>query len=130
MDMANWIPFVEGEYAVEQAFIIAADERAVAVEDAVIEIYAAPQGQRNLKGSGRIRNILMVELLEDHDDLDLILDLGDEFKYRLVKPELRSGKFFAPDAKSTIHFRPAAPWEQIPQADFEQLMTRLEIIDP
>ncbi len=129
MDMANWIPFVEGEYAVEQAFIIAADERAVAVEDAVIEIYAAPQGQRHLKGSGRVRNILMVELLEDHDDLDLILDLGDEFKYRLVKPELRSGKFFAPDAKSTIHFRPAAPWEQIPQADFEQLMTRLEIID-
>ncbi len=129
MDMANWIPFVEGEYAVEQAFIIAADERAVAVEDAVIEIYAAPQGQRNLKGSGRVRNILMVELLEDHNDLDLILNLGDEFKYRLVKPELRCGKFFAPDAKSTIHFRPAAPWEQIPQADFEQLMTRLEIIN-
>ncbi len=127
--MANWIPFVEGEYAVEQAVIIAPDERAVAVEDAVIEIYAAPQGQRHLKGSGRVRNILMVELLEDHDDLDLILDLGDEFKYRLVKPELQSGKFFAPDAKSTIHFRPAAPWEQIPQADFEQLMTRLEIIN-
>ena len=127
--MANWIPFVEGEYAVEQAFIIAPDRRAVAVEDAVIEIYAAPQGQRHLKGSGRVRNILMVELLEDHDDLDLILDLGDEFKYRLVKPELQSGKFFAPDAKSTIHFRPAAPWEQIPQADFGQLMTRLEIIN-
>jgi hypothetical protein len=127
--MANWIPFVEGEYAVEQAFIIAPDQRAVAVEDAVIEIYAAPQGQRHLKGSGRVRNILMVELLEDHDDLDLILDLGDEFKYRLVKPELQSGKFFAPDAKSTIHFRPAAPWEQIPQADFGQLMTRLEIIN-
>jgi hypothetical protein len=129
MDTANWIPFVEGEYAVEQAFIIAADERAVAVEDTVVEIYAAPQGQRHLKGSGRVRNILMVELLEDHDDLDLILDLGDEFKYRLVKPELQSGKFFAADAKSTIHFRPAAPWEQIPPADFEQLMTRLEIID-
>ena len=129
MDTANWIPFVEGEYAVEQAFIIAADERAVAVEDAVVEIYAAPQGQRHLKGSGRVRNILMVELLEDHDDLDLILDLGDEFKYRLVKPELQSGKFFAPDAKSTIHFRPAAPWEQIPPADFEQLMTRIEIIN-
>jgi hypothetical protein len=129
MDMANWIPFVEGEYAVEQAFIIAADERAVAVEDAVVEIYAAPQGQRHLKGSGRVRNILMVELLEDHDDLDLILDLGDEFKYRLVKPELQSGKFFAADAKSTIHFRPVAPWQQIPPADFKQLMTRIEIIN-
>lgn len=128
--MSNWIPFLEGEYAVEQAFIVVPDDSAVAVEDAVIEVFQGPGAQRQLKGSGRIRNILLVELLEDYDDLDLILDLGDEFKYRLVKPELRSGKFFAPDAKSTIHFRPAAPWEQIPQADFEQLMTRLEIIDP
>jgi hypothetical protein len=127
--MANWIPFVEGEYSVEQALIIAPDNRAVAVEDAVIEVYAGPQQQRYLKGSGRIQNILLVELLEDTDDLDLILDLGDEFKYRLSKPELQSGKFFAPDAKSSLQFRPSAAWEQISQADFEQLISRIEIID-
>jgi len=126
--MTNWIPFVEGEYAVEQALIIAPDNRAVVVEDAVIEVYAGPQGQRYLKGSGRIQNILLVELLEDTDDLDLILDLGDEFQYRLSKPELQSGKFFAPDAKSSLQFRPSAAWEQIPQDDFEQLISRLEII--
>jgi hypothetical protein len=129
MDMAGWIPFVEGEYIVEQAFIIAPDDRAVAVENAVIEVYAAPGGGRQLKGSGRLRNILLVELLEDHDELELILDLGDEFKYRLIKPELRSGKFFSPDAKSTLKFRPSAPWEQIAQADFEELMSRLRILD-
>lgn len=127
--MANWIPFVEGEYAVEQALIVAPDNRAVAVEDAVIEVYAGPQGQRHLKGNGRVQNILLVELLEDTDDLDLILDLGDEFQYRLKKPELQSGKFFAPDAKSSLQFRPATPWEKIPQANFEQLISRLEIID-
>ena len=126
--MTNWIPFVEGEYAVEQAFIVAADNRAVAVEDAVIEVYAGLQGRRYLKGSGRIQNILLVELLEDSDDLDLILDLGDEFQYRLSKPELQSGKFFAPDAKSSLRFRPSTAWEQIPQADFAQLISRLEII--
>ena len=129
MDMAGWIPFVEGEYIVEQAFIIAPDDRAVAVENAVIEVYAAPEGGRQLKGSGRLRNILLVELLEDHDELELILDLGDEFKYRLIKPELRSGKFFSPDAKSTLKFRPSAPWKQIAQADFEELMSRLRILD-
>ena len=129
MGMASWIPFVEGEYIVEQAFIIAPDDRAVAVENAVIEVYAAPGGGRQLKGSGRLRNILLVELLEDHDELELILDLGDEFKYRLIKPELRSGKFFSPDAKSTLKFRPSAPWEQIAQADFEELMSRLRILD-
>jgi hypothetical protein len=129
MDMTNWIPFVEGEYAVEQALIIAPDNRAVVVEDVVIEVFAGPQGQRHLKGSGRVQNILLVELLEDADDLDLILDLGDEFQYRLSKPKLQSGKFFAPDAKSSLQFRPSAPWEQIPQADFELLISRLEIID-
>lgn len=126
--MNNWIPFAEGEYAVDQAFIISADERAVLIEDAYIEIFATAQGQRHLKGSGRVGNVLLVELLEDHDDLDLILDLGDEFKYRLTKPELQSGKFFTPGAKSAIKFRPTKPWQQIPQVDFESLISRLNIL--
>lgn len=127
--MKNWIPFVEGEYAVEQAFVIAPDERAVAIEEAVIEIYTASRGLRHLKGTGRIRNILLVELLEDHEELDLVLDLGEEFKYRLKKPELQSGKFFVPDAKSSIKFRPTEPWHQIPEREFDHLMSRLRLID-
>jgi hypothetical protein len=127
INMTDWIPFVEGEYLVEQAFMISPDNRAVAVEDAVIEIFAGPQGRRYLKGSGRIRNVLLVELLEDHDDLDLILDLGDGFKYRLRKPEFQSGKFFSPVAKSTFRFRPAEPWEKISSTDFVQLMSKLRI---
>lgn len=126
--MENWIPFAEGEYIVDQAFIVARDQRAVAIENAVIEIFTTADGKRYLKGNGRIQNILLVELLEDSDDLDLILDLGDEFQYRLSKPELQSGKFFAPDAKSSLQFRPSTAWEQIPRADFELLISRLEII--
>jgi len=129
MDTASWIPFVEGEYIVEQAFIIAPDNRAVAVENAVVEVYAAAGGDRRLKGSGRLRNILLVELLEDYDDLELVLDLGDEFKYRLIKPELQSGKFFSPNAKSTLQFRPSGPWEPMPQAEFEKLIAGLTILD-
>ena len=127
--MENWIPFAEGEYLVDQALAIAPDGRAVAIENAVIEIFTTTGGQRHLKGSGRIQNILLVELLEDTDDLDLILDLGDEFQYRLEKPELQSGKFFAPDAKSSIQFRPSQPWKQIPPTDFATLMSRLHRID-
>lgn len=126
--MTDWIPFAEGEYDVEQAFIIAPDNRAMAVEDAFIEVYAGPQGRRYLKGSGRILNVLLVELLEDHDDLDLILDLGDEFKYRLPRPELQSGKFFAPHAHSSLQFRPIAPWEQIPRVEFDHLMSTLKLL--
>ena len=127
--MENWIPFAEGEYIVDQAIIIGPDERAVEIENAVIEIFVSAQGQRHLKGSGRIQNILLVELLEDSDDLDLILDLGDEFQYRLKKPELQSGKFFAPAAKSSIQFHPSQPWEQIPSAQFKRLMSRITRID-
>ena len=126
--MDNWIPFAEGEYIVDQAIVIAPDERAVAIENAVIEIFTTAGGRRHLKGNGRIQNTLLVELLEDSDDLDIILDLGDEFQYRLKKPELHSGKFFAPDAKSSLQFRPSTAWEQIPRADFELLISRLEII--
>jgi hypothetical protein len=127
--MANWIPFVEGEYAVEQAFVVAPDDRAVAVENAYIEVFAVGQGRRHLKGSGRIRNILLVELLEDYDVLDLILDLGDEFKYRLINPELQSGKFFAPNSNSSLQFRPSEPWQQIPQPEFERLMSRIKVLN-
>ena len=126
--MANWIPFVEGEYAVEQAFVIAPDDRAAMIENAYIEVFVTQQGQRHLKGGGRIRNVLLVELLEECDDLDLILDLGDEFKYRLQKPELQSGKFFVPDANSSLQFRPTAPWVQIPQSEFERLKSRLRLV--
>ncbi len=126
--MSNWIPFHEGEYAVEQAFILAPDDRAMAIEGASIEVFQDSGGQRQLKGSGRIRNILLVELLEDYDDLDLVLDLGDEFKYRLKKPNLQSGKFFSPDAKSSLQFRATTPWVQIPQADFKSLVSRFKVI--
>jgi hypothetical protein len=129
LNMTNWIPFSEGEYIVDQAFIIAPDDRAVSIENAVIEVYSVSGGERQLTGSGRLRNILLVNLLEDHDDLELLLDLGDEFKYRLIKPELRSGKFFSPDAKSTLQFRPSEPWVPIAQADFEKLVSRLTILD-
>ena len=127
--MEDWIPFAEGEYIVDQALVISPDERAVAVENAVIEIFTTTGDRRHLRGSGRIQNIWLVELLEDTDDLDLILDLGDAFQYRLKKPELQSGKFFAPDAKSSIQFRPSQPWEPIPSADFEKLMARINRID-
>jgi hypothetical protein len=127
--MENWIPFAEGEYIVDQAFLIATDERAVVIENAVIEIFTTAGGQRHLKGSGRIQNILLVELLENSDDLDLILDLGDAFQFRLKKPELQSGKFFVPDAKSSIQFRPSQPWEQISSAEFANLMSRMNRID-
>ena len=126
--MDNWIPFAEGEYLVEMALLVAENQNAVLVEDAIVEVYSDPQGQRYLKGRGLIRNILMVELHDDSDDLDLLLDFGDDYKYLLKAPNLKSGKVFAPDVKSILQFTPQTPWQQLSQDEFNNLLSRLRIL--
>jgi hypothetical protein len=126
--MENWIPFGEGEYLVDQALLVADDSRAVAVDDVIIEITTDQRGQRYLKGRGRVRNVLMVELHEDSDHLDLLLDFGDEFKFRLKEPNLQSGKVFAPDVRSVLQFVPATPWQQIPPETFVDLLAGLKVL--
>ncbi|MBE9543917.1 MAG: hypothetical protein IMF02_05450 [Proteobacteria bacterium] len=126
--MDNWIPFGEGEYLVEQALLVAANDSAVVVDNVVIEVYADQREQRYLKGRGRFRNILMVELLEDSDDLDLLLDFGDELKFLLKEPILKAGKVFSPDVRSVLQFFPQTPWQQIPPDEFNNLLSRLRIL--
>ncbi|MEE4263609.1 MAG: hypothetical protein V2I56_13035 [Desulfobacteraceae bacterium] len=126
--MDNWIPFGEGEYLVEQALLVAANDCAVAVDSVLVEVYADQRGQRYLKGRGRIRNILMVELLEDSDDLDLLLDFGDEFKFLLKEPIIHAGKVFSPDARSVFQFNPQTPWQQIAPTEFDDRISRLRLL--
>jgi len=126
--MENWIPFAEGEYLVDQALLVADNHDAVLVEDVIVEVYSDQRGRRYLKGRGRIRNILMVELLDDSDDLDLLLDFGDEYKYLLKVPNLQSGKVFSPDVKSVLQFTPQTPWQQLLHAEYDQLLARLRLL--
>jgi hypothetical protein len=129
--MENWIPFAEGEYLVDRAWLLADDRKAVCMEDVIVEIYADGRGQRHLRGRGRVANILLIELLDDSDDLDLLLDFGEEFKFSLKAPNLQGGKVFAPGVKSVLQFTPQTPWQQIPPAEFETLCSRLQILsDP
>ena len=126
--MNNWIPFTDGEYLVEQALLLAGDSRAVAVENVIVEVYSDQRGQRYLRGRGRVRNILMVELLENSDDLDLLLDFGEEFKFLLKVPNLQVGKVFSPDVKSALQFTPKIPWHQMQQTEFGDILSRLHIL--
>ncbi len=126
--MINWIPFSDGEYLVEQALLFAGQDRAVSVEDVIVEVYSNRQGRRYLRGRGRVRNILMVELLEDSDDLDLLLDFGEEFKFLLKEPNLQVGMVFSPDVKSALQFTPRIPWRQIQQTEFGEILSGLQIL--
>ena len=126
--MENWIPFAEGEYLVDRTLLMTADHQAVRVEDVIVEVYSDRLGRRYLKGRGRVRNILMVRLLDDSDSLDLLLDFGEEFKYLLKEPLLQSGKVFSPEVKSVLQFTPQNPWQQVPPDEFEDLLSRLRIL--
>ena len=126
--MAEWIPFEEGKYRVEQAFIVAPNDSAVVMENPYIEISMGRMGKKRLQGVCQIRNILVIELLEDSDDLDVILDLGGEFKYYLKAPEIQGGKVFAPDVKSSFRFIPSIPWQKLSEDEFDKRLSRMSII--
>ncbi|MFH0844592.1 MAG: hypothetical protein V1930_03885 [Pseudomonadota bacterium] len=126
--MDEWVPFQEGEYVVERAFLLAHDESAVLLEDAVISVFLNPREQRQLNGSGRVRNLLLVKMLDDWDEIDLFLDLGGEFKYLLRDPILKGGKVFSANVRSVLHFAPRSPWTQIRQEEFKALLSRLKFL--
>jgi hypothetical protein len=126
--MDDWIPFEEGEYLTEKAFLLSSDHRAVFLEDAVVEVFKDPSGAYRLRGRGRIQTILMVELLEEDEDLDIVLDFGAEFKYRLKQPKIQGGKVFAADVRSSMLFLPTAPWEKLPETAFAELVANLRFL--
>jgi hypothetical protein len=126
--MSEWIPFDEGKYRVERAFLITPELKAAPMDNTYIEIYTSRQGIRRMRGRSLIHNILIVQLLEDSDDIDLILDLGDAYTYFLKKPDLEAGKVFSPHIQSTLQFSPTRPWKKIPQKEFEILISDLKIL--
>jgi hypothetical protein len=126
--MSDWIPFENAIYLVDQAFLVADDNTAASLEKTSIEVYTGRDGKKRIKGSGLVKNILLVELLEDNDDLDLILDLGGNFKYIMKTPNISGGKVFSPNTKSFIQFDPIAPWNQITESEFTELTAGLKFL--
>ncbi len=126
--MGEWIPFAEGRYLAERAVLVTGEAGSgVELADTIIEV-SEGRGGRRLHGRGRARNALVVRLLEENEELDLLLDLGGEFKYRLKNPTVQGGKVFSPGTSAFLQFLPSAPWEQIPENDFNSLMSRVQIL--
>jgi hypothetical protein len=126
--MSDWIPFENAIYLVKRAFLVADDNTAALLEKTSIEVYTGRNGKKRLKGSGLVQNMLLVELLEENDDLDLILDLGKNFKYLMKKPNITAGKVFSPNVKSHLQFDPVSPWEQISESEFMKLTNNFKLL--
>jgi hypothetical protein len=128
MAMRDWIPFENATYLVNQAFLVGSDNAAALLEKTSIEVYTGRDGKKHLKGSGLVQNMQLVELLEENDDLDLLLDLGESFKYMMKKPNITAGKVFSPNVKSFLQFDPVAPWEPISESEFTELTAGFKLL--
>ena len=125
--MKDWIDIREGKYRAMQTLLVSADNVAVEMAETVIHIYKDRQGVLRLQGQGFVNSLAIIELLEDHDDLNIILDMGGEFKYRLSAPTLSGGKIFSPDVKSSMVFIPTRPWVQLTEAEYTEYVASLKL---
>lgn len=125
----NWIPFEKGDYWVERAYVVAPSGQAVALQNPLIEITEGQSGARRLTGRGMVETLRVVTLLEDSDALDVLLDLGQGFTFRLPEPIISAGKVFSPGVKSTLQFEPQSPWISVPRAEFEAVVEGLQLIE-
>lgn len=128
--MTQSIPFREGTYIIEAAYLITPLNRSLELTKGVLEVYRDALGTKHLRGRAFVHNILMVALLEDEESLDLILDLGLGFRYRMPQPTLQAGKVFEPRTRSIVHFAPSAGLVPLADADYEALISTATLLLP
>jgi hypothetical protein len=126
--MKNWIEFEEGKYAVSSAYLISPGNQAVRMGDPILEIYTGRSGRRQMKGFGLVQNLALVELHEDGDEIDLLLDLGSDFRFLMENPLMQSGKVFSPNVRALLHFYPRKPWLALTPEDFDSRLERLSLV--
>ena len=126
--MQEWLNIGEGKYFADRTLLVTVDRSAVELKDTVIDIYKDRQGVRRLQGQGFANSLAVIRLLEDHDKLDILLDLGANFKYRLIAPTLSGGKIFAPDVQSSMVFVPTQPWIPLTEQDFASAVKGLKMV--
>ena len=126
--MAHWIFVEEGDYWAEAAYLITPGRTAMALEEVVVQVYLDGNNERRVKGQGMGFNLELVELLEDYDEIDMLLDLGGDFKYLLKTPTLRAGKLFAPDVKAKIQYIANGPLEKMSQDEFGEIHRSLKFV--
>jgi hypothetical protein len=127
--MAHWIDIEEGTYRAEEAFLLTPRHAAMALEDVMVEVYHDNNNQRRVRGRAMATGMHMVELLEDDDDLHLLLDLGDQFKFLLHTPSIRAGKTFSPDDKSLLQIAAQGPLEKLDNPKYKEIRSKLVLLE-
>ena len=123
-------PFKPGNYIIDEAYIIPSGKFGVAVviANSVLDVELDPKGKTIVNGYGFARNVSLVELLENHQDFDIIINMGDGFCFYLEKPIINAGKVFSPNVRSVIRFTPTNSFTQIPDEEFAEIKSKLKLI--
>jgi hypothetical protein len=122
------VPFEEGYFRIEQALIISPQAmNAIALYNAALKVFKGPAGHLLMNGHGLADNFLLIELLEEEDNLDVLMNLGPDFKYRLIAPQISGGKVFTPGVQSTIRFTPTQNLLELEEAAYKALINQLQI---
>jgi len=127
--MAHWTNIEEGTYPADEAFLLTQSCAATGLDGAAIEVYLDGANERRVRGQAMAVNALMVELLEDDGEIDLLLDLGGDFKYLVKAPLIRAGKVFSPGVKSLLQFNAQGPLQKLTQGEYAAISSKLVRLD-
>ncbi len=126
--MTEAIPFVDGEYLMEQAIFIGPGGSAVQLQHPVLEVTTGRQGKRFVKGRAMMRPFLLVQLMEDGETMDLLIDMGSGFKFLAKNPAIKAGKVFAPEVSAIVQFSLTTEWEPISESGYRQHIETLSFL--
>jgi hypothetical protein len=126
--MTDAIPFVDGEYLMEQAVFIGPTRSAARLLHPVLEVVTGRLGKRLVKGRGLMRPFLLVELMEDSEAIDLLIDMGQAFKFLARNPSIKAGKVFAPEVSAIVQFSLTTDWEPVSESGFKRQLDGLALL--
>ncbi|MFZ7128538.1 MAG: hypothetical protein ACOWWM_20485 [Desulfobacterales bacterium] len=117
--MDDWVTLDEGEYYVERALVLAPDGSATSLWEPYLEVFRDPTGRRRLVVRALAFSLELVAIMENSDQLDVLLDLGGDFTYRLPTPFISAGKIFSPGVRSAVQVTPSGPWKRLKRERYD-----------
>lgn len=118
-----------GTYIIEEAFIVTADEPryGITLRDAFLDV-EREDNRVIVHGRATVHNLSLVRLLEDHEKLDILINMGDGFKFYLKEPVIQAGKVFSPKVESTMRFIPTDSFDLVTEEEYDSIRSSLELV--
>ncbi|MCX7822356.1 MAG: hypothetical protein N2260_02790 [Syntrophobacterales bacterium] len=118
-----------GTYIIEEAYVVTADRprSGIALRDAFLDV--EKEGNRTIvHGRATVHNLSLVQLLEDYERLDMVINMGEGFKFYLREPIIQAGKVFSPKVESTMRFIPTDSFDPMTEEEYLELIDSIALL--